>query len=1000
MVPIRYSLLAGVFLLAVLQIPTGRAAEPTFFEQRIAPMLKNRCLECHNGTKTRGGLDLSTRKTLLQGGDEGPAVVPGKSGQSLLLRAVQGNPPAMPKKKPPLTPVEVADLKKWIDEGALWPEKLTLATPEAKPRVDGTWWSLRALTRPPVPTPQQKSWIRTPIDAFILATLEAKGLKPSPEADRATLLRRLTFDLHGLPPTPEEIAAFVNDRSPDAYEQVVDRLLASPRYGERWGRHWLDVVHYGDTHGYDKDKRRDHAWPYRDYVINAFNSDKPYARFIKEQLAGDVLFPGSAEGVVATGFVTAGPWDFVGQVELREGTVDKLKTRVLDRDDMVSSTMGTFNSMTVHCARCHDHKFDPITQKDYYRLQAVFAGVERGNRPYDQSEILARRQELEKKRQAVVTRLATLEKKIEGLNSPELKRAQDEVAHLRKHLASLPRPPLSKPSPTNGYHSAISPVQSVQKWVQVDLGASHPIDQIILLPARPTDFPDTPGFGFPARFQIALADEATFRSSTTIADHTTADFANPGDTPFVVNVKGKKARYVRVTAEKLWLRTRDFVFALAELQVLSGGKNLALGARVTALDSIEAGRWSTRNLVDNNDSRRELPDSTDPRLARVRAVQAQLSAASDQVKALQEKLIDPTMRRERNAARAELATLTQQIKDLPASGQVYAVVSHAPRPIHILPRGDVEKPAAEVFAGALSCLEGLPAELKVSDPRNEGLRRAALAEWIANPKNVLTWRSMVNRVWHYHFGKGIVDTPNDFGGNGGRPTHPELLDWLAVEFRDNGGSLKKLHRLIVTSNTYRQVSRHDAALAKIDNDNRYLWRMNRLRLDAESVRDTVLAVSGKLDLQMGGPGFELFRFKDDHSPIYDHGDLAKIHDPKTYRRTVYRFTVRSVPNPFMESLDCADPNLNTPVRNTTLTALQALTLLNDPFMLRQAEYFAERLQKQSSAVDTQVTQACQLAFGRTPTLEERAALVAHARKYGLASVCRLLFNTNEFVFID
>ncbi|HEY1861885.1 MAG TPA: DUF1553 domain-containing protein, partial [Gemmataceae bacterium] len=278
--------------------------------------------------------------------------------------------------------------------------------------------------------------------------------------------------------------------------------------------------------------------------------------------------------------------------------------------------------------------------------------------------------------------------------------------------------------------------------------------------------------------------------------------------------------------------------------------------------------------------------------------------------------------------------------------------------------------------------------------------RSALANWIANPQNPLTWRSIANRVWHYHFGKGIVDTPNDFGWNGARPTHPELLDWLAVYVRDNGGSLKKLHRLILLSNTYCQASKSNADAARLDADNRYLWRMNRQRLDAEEIRDTVLAVSGRLDLKMGGPGFELFRFKDDHSPVYDHDDLAKINDPATFRRTVYRFTVRSVPNPFLECLDSADPNLTTPVRNSTLTALQALALLNDPFMLKQAEYWAERLRQVNENPAEQIEMAYKLALGRPPSADEKGALLGYAKKRGLANACRLLLNGNEFVFID
>jgi hypothetical protein len=302
--------------------------------------------------------------------------------------------------------------------------------------------------------------------------------------------------------------------------------------------------------------------------------------------------------------------------------------------------------------------------------------------------------------------------------------------------------------------------------------------------------------------------------------------------------------------------------------------------------------------------------------------------------------------------------------------------------------------------GGLSLLlPGLSPDFPLAKPDHEGLRRAALAEWLADDHNVLTWRSIANRIWQYHFGRGLVDTPSDFGRNGAKPTHPELLDWLACEFRDFD-SFKRLHRLILLSNTYRQAVKHNAAHAKIDADNRYLWRMNRQRLDAESIRDAVLFVSGKLRFQMGGPGYELFRYKDDHSPVYDHLAVEKINDPFTWRRTVYRFVVRSVPNPFLDSLDCADPNVNVPMRNTTLTALQALAMMNNPLMVKQSEYFAERLQKISADPNVQVETAYRLAFGRLPSAKERQALVAYAGRHGLANACRLLFNANEFVFVD
>jgi mono/diheme cytochrome c family protein len=706
--------------------PARPEADAAFFVQKIAPILQQNCLGCHNPDKARGGLDLSTHDSTLKGGDKGPAIIPGDSAKSLLAKVIRGPNAKMPQKADSLSKEDVELILHWIDGGAAWPKEFSLSAKAAK-KDAGAWWSLQPIVRPAVPAVKNEAWAKSILDRFILAMLEANGLTPSAQADAATLIRRVTFDLHGLPPTIAEVEEFVaawdapSAQRDSIWEALVDRLLASPRYGERWARLWLDLVHYADTHGYDKDKKRLWAWLFRDWVIRAFNSDMRYRRFIRSQVAGDVLFPGDPDGIIATGFIVAGPWDFVAQVELREGTVDKEKTRVLDRDDMVANTIATFCSLTVHCARCHDHKFDPIPMKEYYQLQAVFAGVERGDRVLKDKE------------------------------------------------------------------------------------------------------------------------------------------------------------------------------------------------------------------------------------------------------------------------------------------KAFAVVPMAPRPIHVLTRGDVERKGELATPNGLSLLKGLGQHFEASRERKrpefEGDRRAALAHWIADDANVLTWRSIVNRVWQYHFGKGLVDTPNDFGRNGSRPTHPELLDWLAAEFRDTD-SFKKLHRTILLSATYRQASRHEGANAKRDGDNRLLWKMNRQRLDAESIRDSVLAISGKMDYKMHGPGFELFRFKDDHSPIYDHLDVNFINRPESWRRTIYRFTVRSVPNPFLETLDCADPNINVPVRNTTMTALQALALLNNPFVIRQAEFFAERVKTMEKEPGKQVESMYRLAFARAPTAAERTAMTAYVRQHGLANGCRLMFNANEFLFVD
>jgi len=992
---------AALLALSVLflVVATASADDAAWFRQRVALILEQRCVHCHRGLTARGHLSLETREAMLKGGDSGPAVDPASAEDSLLLDMISGDDPEMPKKGKPLAANEVSAIEQWINRGAVWPTDLKLHDKSA----DGTWWSLAALKRPEIPD-LHSAWVRTPIDALVLAKLQSLDLHPAPEADRRTLIRRLYFDLLGLPPSPDEVDRFLADDRPLAYERLVDRLLASPHYGERWGRHWLDVVHFGQTHGYDKDKRRDHAWPYRDYVIRALNEDRPYGRFVLEQVAGDVLFPDRPQATVATGFIAAGPWDFVGHVELREGTIEKEKTRLLDRDDMLANTMSTFTSMTVHCARCHDHPFDPIPQDDYYALQAVFAGVDRGDRPYGDPQLRRRRDRLAQEIKSVRGRRDKLLAATKAVSSPELKQLDVEIAGRCAQLKNLDDPWTStgKPleSPSNGFHSAIAERPQVTKWVQVDLGREMPIELIRLIPARPTDFADTPGFGFPLRFRVEIAHDHEADDWQSVIDETQADFPNPGDHDWTLLPDHASGRFVRVTAERLWKRTDDFVFALGELQVISENRNVALGAKVTASDTIDAGRWHTRFLVDGFGSRHRLADPADPELlnlARQRAaLRRALGEQTARRKAMAASLVSDELRNDLAAANTRLASLERKKAALPSDPQVYAIISHAPRPIHVLRRGDVRQPLKEATPGALSCVKGLSADFSSINTGDERARRAALARWLVDPHNVLLWRSIVNRVWHYHFGRGIVDTPNDFGRHGSKPTHPELLDWLALELRQ-GQSLKSLHRMILTSAVYRQSSRNDPRAAKIDGENRFLWRMNRRRLDGESFRDAVLAVSGKLNREIGGPSFELFAFEDDHSPRYDY---IAIDRPDVWRRTVYRFIVRSVPNPFLEALDCPDPSLSAPVRQTTITPLQALASMNDAFIVRQAEYFARRVAAMTDDPGQQIDQAVRLAFGRLPTQAERAMLLDYVRQYHLPAACRLLLNTNEFNFVD
>jgi mono/diheme cytochrome c family protein len=1007
---------------------TLRAAAPAAspaFERDVAPILERRCLECHGAksedAEPKGSLSLTTRAAALTGGESGPALVPGKPAESLLIDLVSLDKTGhalMPKKRDPLKPAEIDTLTRWIAAGAPWPAEVVLRDR----RFEGyKWWSLEPIVRPAVPQSSGVADVATstnPIDAFVRTKLAALKLAPSPEADRRTLIRRLYFDLIGLPPTPQEIEAFTADKDPAAYDKLVDRLLASPHYGERWARHWLDVVHFGETHGYDKDKPRPNAWPYRDYVIRSFNDDKPYSQFIEEQLAGDVLHRNTRDGLEALGFISAGPWDFIGHAEVPETKLDGKVARHIDRDDMSTNAMQTFAALTVQCAQCHDHKFDPITQEDYYSLQAVFAAVDRADKRYDVDPAVAeQRKKLLDVQTEVRSELEKIERAVAAGAGPELAKLDAELAALRK-------PPAGKPQKSDayGYHSAIAPQQATDdakhapKWVQVDLGKSVPIGSIVLHPCRDSFAGIGDGFGFPVRYRVDISDDAEFKTGvTTVADYTGRDVPKPGIQAQAAAASGQPARYVRVTATKLALRQNDYIFALAELEVFAQqGTNVAAGKTVTSLDSIEAGpRWGRKNLVDGYYPGVGVGDPDE------------LAALTKRRNELFDTLTTPLQKNQLAVFRETLGLIPAELAKLPPQQTCYIAAVHTgtgnfagtgamggkPRPIFVLARGNVATPQKEVGPGAISGVTAIPARFALAAEAGEGERRAALARWFTDPKNPLTWRVIVNRVWQYHFGRGIVDSPNDFGRNGREPTHPELLDWLAAEFRDGGSllkkqSLKSLHRLIVTSATYRQTTTAERPIAagfvnaaEVDVDNRYLWRANRRRIDAEALRDSVLAVSGLLDRAMYGPSFQDFVVvKPEHSPHYEY-HLHDPTDPKSHRRSIYRFIVRSQPQPFMTTFDCADPSMQVDKRNESLSPLQALTLLNNGLTVVAAERFAAKLAT-SGDLSSQVQDGFQQATGRRPTANEQAALATYAKQHGLPATCRVIFNLNEFFFID
>jgi hypothetical protein len=700
------------FLLLLILPTLALAAEPVSFDRTVAPILAGRCLDCHTGADAKGGLDLSTAKGLAKG----EAVVAGKPSESSLWKRIDSD--EMPPKHP-LPANERKVLKDWIEAGAKWgSDPIDPYRFGTEQRAGYDWWSLQPLVTPKPPESNVH-----PIDAFVRAKLAGKKLSPSPAADRRTLIRRVTFDLIGLPPTPTEIDRFVEDNSPEAYAKLVDRLLASPHFGERWARHWLDVARFSESDGFEYDRMRPNAWYYRDWVIQALNADMPYDRFAQLQIAGDVLAPNDADAIIATGFLVGGPHDSL----LPTGDALRQIMRQDELEEIVGTVGQTFLGITVHCARCHDHKFDPVWQSDYYRMASALSGIRRGERP----------------------------------------------------------------------------------------------------------LPQTTTFG--------------------------TDRSKP-----------------------------------------------------------------------------------------------------------------------------------------PPGSKVFAVTPKAPEPTYRLKRGNPAEKAELVSAGGLSAIAGNDFGLKPDAPEAE--RRKALAAWIASERNPLFARTMVNRVWLHHFGRGLVDTPNDLGFSGGAPSHRELLDWLAAEFVAKKWSLKELHRLIVLGDTYRQASAPRPEATTVDAENKLLWRYSPRRLEAEALRDATLAIAGQLDPAVGGQGyFDVRPFFHKGSQFYEKLDPV---GPVFNRRSIYRRGARGGRNPLLDTFDCPDPSTTTPKRSSVTTPLQALSLMNNAFVLRMADHMAERLKKDAGEkVDDQIQLGFRLVYGRPAKEAEIAASREAVAKAGLASFCRALLNSNGFLYV-
>ncbi len=936
--------------------------------ESVSNILSQHCISCHNDAEAKGGISLESEDGFAE------LASPGDPKNSLLVEVITGHQnerPSMPKSGPALTAEQVEKIERWVEAGENWPAGRTI---EPTRKIDFNWWSFKALSMPEVP----ELGFKNPIDSFIAQKHREQGLGFAKPADRRTLIRRVTYDLTGLPPTYAAVEAFMADNSPDAFAKVVDRLLASPHYGEKWAQHWLDVVKYADTCGYDKDKMRPNAWPYRDYVIRAFNEDKSYSRFIEEQIAGDTLYPDTRDGIIGLGFVAAGPWDFIGHVEVPESKTDGKVARNLDRDEMLSNTLNTFTSITIQCARCHDHKFDPFTQLDYYRQQAIFAAVDRAERVYERDpEAVAREAEINNELAQINSLETTAENDFDQL-------AGAKRAFLKEQINDFQNEQPAK-HPQFGYHSELSENQDAQKWVQVDLGQPTQIKKVLLRPCHDQFAGIGAGFGFPVRFRVEADGETVFE--------TDENFSNPAMKAFELDLD-REIQVIRVIATKLFDRAGQFNFALAEVQAINAeGENIAFEKPVEALDSIEAPeRWAASNLTDG---------IWYEGVGKLNAVKKQLEDLKRQI-----------LGDERIEELRELATkkeqLEKELSELPRGKVVYAASTQfdaqgnfkptngAPREIRLLARGEVSKSTGDRLTPALPRLTDevdaeLPADL------TEAEYRAHLAKWISSPDNPLTWRSIVNRVWQHHFGVGLVATPNDFGRMGATPTHPELLDWLATRFRDSG-SFKQLHREIVLSETYQQSSSHDSKHHSIDAGNQFLWRAHRRKLSAEELRDSLLWVSGQLDRTMGGPGFHLFRLeKTEHSPHYEYHKFDHESE-KSHRRSIYRFVVRSQPDPFLTTLDCADSSASTPRRVETQTPLQSLSLLNNQFNLVMAEHCARHFELLET--DQIVPAFFRRALQREPTQEETEILNDYLKKHGPENLARTIFNLNEFMFID
>ena len=830
------SLLTVLFASVSLQAqsdekPTQLSAEQVkFYIDKVQPILLNNCYACHGpGSGVKGNLFLGNRKDILSGGDSGAAAIPGKAEESLIIQAMNYDGYEMPPKGK-LPQDQIDTIAKWINDGLPIPPDQEQARPEQhaspyKTEVNEEtkgFWHHQQVTAPKIPNVKNKKWITNPIDNFILSQLETAGISPVSPADKAHLARRAYYDLTGLPPTLLQVEAFVNDKNPKAYERLLDTLLDSPQYGEKWGRHWLDLVRYAETNSYERDGTKPFAWRFRDYVIKSFNEDKPYDQFIKEQLAGDEFAQLTEDSITATGYYRLGIWD--------DEPVSQKQALYDDLDDIIATTSQVFLGLTMNCARCHDHKLDPIPQKDYYRFLAFFSGFRRyGVRGHDTVESAS---------------IGPIAVNADTATQAEMRRQMD--LELR------------------GLDGRINNVNNRL--------------QGLMTPPEKEDF---------------------------------------------------KAIEVRVDIAKKYI-----------------GKGLS------------------QQLV------KEYEEAVNRR-----------------------KVILDT--------RPDEIAKTLVIKEVGAQA----------RETFVLIRGNANAESEKVEPGFPSVLSPPEPEIAPSPHGNSSGRRTALANWIASPENPLTARVMANRLWQHHFGVGIVETSNNFGAGGLDPTHPELLDYLATELVDGGWKLKRMHKLLMLSSTYRLSSSTNKSGLEKDPANRLIWHFNPRRLSSEELRDSILAANGSLNLRMGGPSFyPIIPAEILHGQSRPGAGWGNSSDEDRARRAVYIFVKRSLVEPLMADFDFADVDSSCPVRFTTTQPTQSLNLMNSEFTNRQAANFANFLKQQSpDDLAAQVKLGLSQTTQRQPSeadIQRGINLIKELKGLGVSDddalkyFCLVTYNLNEFLYID